>query len=236
MKMPKLKFKFDPKRDLEIARYFYNNSRYADVDFWKKGALRYHNELKIIEKKQGERNYLSDYVTSIYKQHQNEFEFRKKEIEALYKNKEQKFFCESKKIFKNNSWPKGKYVAYLSIFDFCPRFLDDKTFFIFMYDNDKDILFTIFHEMLHFIFYDYCLTKYPTVFKSQDTENGRFWELAELFNSVVQQTPPFVKLHGRIEGIGYPKIKLKFKEAKKSWNGDVDDWIATFGMKHIKNL
>lgn len=92
-----------------------------------------------------------------------------------------------------------------------------------MYDDDKGILFTIFHEMLHFIFYDYCLTKYPRAFKNQDTEYGRFWEIAEMFNAAIQQTPTFKKLHGSVNEIGYPKLQSKFKEANKAWNGNVDD-------------
>lgn len=236
MKIPKLKFKLNSKFDFEIALDFYNNPQCAGVDFWEKGALKYHDELKAIEEIPDKKKFLSNYVVSLYKQHINEFEHRKNEIEALYKREEQKFFYETEKIFKNHLWPKGKYTAYLSIFDFCPRFLDDKTFFVFMYDNDKGILFTIFHEMLHFIFYDYCSIKYPKIFKNQDTEKGLFWEIAEMFNAVVQQTSAFTKLHGSINDIGYPELKSKFKEAKKAWNGDIDNWITAFGMRYIENF
>lgn len=236
MRTLKPKFKLDSKFDFEIAWDFYNNPKYAGVDFWGRGALQYHDELKTIEKKQRKKVFLSNYVESLYKQHKNEFEHRRKEIKILYKKEEQHFFYETEKIFKNHPWPKGKYIAYLSIFDFCPRFLDDKTFFVFMHDNDKGILFTIFHEMLHFIFYDYCLIKYPRIFKNQDTEKGSFWEIAEIFNVVAQQTPGFSKLHGSINDIGYPELKLKFKEAKKVWNGDIDNWITTFGISYIKNF
>lgn len=235
MRMPKLKLKLNSKLDFEIAWDFYNNPKYAGVDFWEKGALRYHDKLKDIEKEIRKKIFLSNYTKSFYKQHKNDFEHRRKKIE-LYKKKEQEFFYETEKIFKNHPWPKGKYIAYLSIFDFCPRFLDDKTFFVFMYDNGKGILFTIFHEMLHFIFYDYCLMKYPRIFKNQDTEKGPFWEIAEIFNTVAQQTPGFSKLHGSINDVGYPELKSKFKEAKKAWNGDIDDWITTFGMSYIKNF
>lgn len=48
MKTPKLKFTFD-SFDFEIAWDFYNNPKYAGVNFWKKGALKYHDELKAIE-------------------------------------------------------------------------------------------------------------------------------------------------------------------------------------------
>lgn len=44
MKTPKLKFTFD-SFDFEIAWDFYNNPKYAGVNFWKKGALKYHDEL-----------------------------------------------------------------------------------------------------------------------------------------------------------------------------------------------
>ncbi len=95
---------------------------------------------------------------------------------------------------------------------------------------------TVFHEMLHFIFYDYCLKNYPTVFKKQNTESGPFWEIAELFNAVIQQTPAFSKLHEPINEIGYPKLKSKFKEAKKVWNDDTDDWITMFGIRYLENF
>lgn len=234
MKTPKLKFKFDSKLDFKIAWNFYNNPKYAGVNFWEKGALKYHDELKAIEEIPDKKKFLSNYIVSLYKQHINEFEHRKNEIEALCKKEEQKFFYETEKIFKNYSWPKGKYIGYLSIFDFCPRFLDDKTFSVFMYDNNN-ILMTIFHEMLHFIFYDYCLTKYSKEFKNLNTEKGPFWEIAEIFNAIVQQTPAFTKLHGSINEIGYSELKSKFKKAKEMWNGNVDDWITTFGIGYIKN-
>ncbi len=236
MRTPKLKFRFDSNFDFKIAWDFYNNPKYYGFDFWEKGAVRYHDKLKAIEKKQRKKFFLFNYVSSFYKEHKDEFEYRKKEIEALYRSKEQKFFCEIEKFFQNHPWPKGKYIAYLSIFDFCPRFLDDKTFFVFMYDNDNGVLFTIFHEMLHFIFYDYCLAKYPKIFKNRDTEKGSFWELSELFNSIIQQTPVFIKLHGQMNGIGYPELKTKFKEAKKAWNGNIDDWITMFGMRYLENF
>lgn len=236
MKTPKLKFDFDPRRDFEIAWNFYNKPKHGGVDFWSKGALRHHDDLIDIEKAKNKEEFLSDYVSSLNTQHHNEFKRRKKEIIALYKNKELKFFYETNKIFKNHPWPKGKYIAYLSVFDFCPRFLDDKTFFVFMYDGDNGVLFTIFHEMLHFIFYDYCLTKYPQIFKGQNTESGPFWEIAELFNAVLQQTPSFSKLHGQIEEIGYPKLTPKLDDAKKAWDGDIDNWITKFGIKYIREF
>lgn len=234
MEMPKLKFKFNPDSDFNIVWEFYNNPKQEGVDFWLRGALRHHDDLINIKHAKNKKDFLCDYVSSLYALHLNEFEKQKKEIMVLYKHKESLFFYETNKIFKNYPWPKGEYIAYLSIFDFCPRFLADKTFFVFMYDNDSGILFTIFHEMLHFIFYDYCLTKYPRIFKGRNTETGPFWELAELFNLVLQNTSVFSKLHGQINKIGYPKLKSEFNLAKKAWHGDIDKWIIKFGSSYIK--
>lgn len=232
MKTPQIKFRFNSRFDFEVAWNFYNNQEYGGVNFWKRGALQYHDKLNTFEKNKNKKTFLLNYIIEFYRQHKNEFKYQKEEIKKVYKDKEKEFFYEAEKIFKNHSWPKGKYVAYLSIFDFCPRFLNDKTFFIFIHDNNKNILFTIFHEMLHFIFYDYCLTKYPKIFKSQNTENGCFWEIAELFNAVIQQAPIFEKLHGSIGNIEYPELRSKFKKAQKAWNGNIDDWITTFGIDY----
>lgn len=100
MKTPKLRFKFDSKLDFEIAWDFYNNQKYAGVDFWKKGALQYHDELNAIEKTKRKKLFLSNYIISLYRQHKNEFEYRKKEIKALYKKKEQIFFTKLKGFSK----------------------------------------------------------------------------------------------------------------------------------------
>ncbi len=143
-----------------------------------------------------------NYVDALYARHGVEFKMRAKEIAILYEKKASIFLRETEEIFKSYAWPRGKYIVYLSIFDFCPRFLEEKTFQIFMYDSDEGILFTIAHEMLHFIFYDYCLKRYPAVFRGCDTEEGSFWEVADLFNAVMQRTPSFIKLHGSHAQIG----------------------------------
>jgi hypothetical protein len=233
MNTPNIKFKFSPTRDCEIAWAFYQTPLHGGVNFWQRGALQYHDELDLLVKMKKPKEFLSNYVSDLYKKHQVEFEQRGKEISSLYESQADRFFVEVKKLFKNHPWPKGKYIAYLSIFDFCPRFLDDKTFFVFMYDNDNDILFTIFHEMLHFIFYDYCLKSYPWLGRKLDTERGKFWALAELFNAIIQGTPAFARLHGPRKGIGYPDLTLDFKTAKKAWGGNVDEWLEGFGRGYL---
>lgn len=235
MAFPRLRFELNPKYDAEIAWLFYNHREHGGVDFWKKGALQYHEALTAISNEKRKKQFLSNYVASLYVEHHSEFEVKKREIVRLYKKNEDVFFDEAEKIFKGYPWPRGKYIAYLSIFDFAPRFLKDKTFQVFMYDSDNGILFTIFHEMLHFMFYDYCLKKYSATFRGRDTESGPFWEVAELFNAVVQQESTFKKIHGSTGGIGYPILERRFDSARKAWRGDVDDWITKFAVPYLEN-
>ena len=114
------------------------------------------------------------------------------------------------------------------LFDFCPRFLDSGKFQIFLYDKRDMQIFTIFHEMLHFIFYDFAKKTFPEKFKNADTDKGEFWDLSEVFNTVIQDTGDFIKLHGKIKELGYPDHKHLIIKGKKLWkeNQDLSKWIT----------
>ncbi len=90
-------------------------------------------------------------------------------------------------------------------------------------------LFTIFHEMLHFIFYDFAIKIFPKNFKHLNTEEGVFWDLAEVFNVVIQDSDDFVKLHGKIKNLGYPNHTKLINLGKILWkkNPDVKHWIVS---------
>jgi len=47
-----------------------------------------------------------------------------------------------------------------------------------------------------------------------DTEEGKFWILAEVFNAVIQNTQDFINLHGKINNIGYPDYQELIKERR----------------------
>ena len=184
---------------------------------------------KSIKNSEGE---IKKYVNERYLRNKDILANKKEEIEEMYKNKEKEFFLLSNKIFKKNPWPKGGYISYLSIFDFGPRFLEEKSFQIFAFDKKKMILFSIFHEILHFQFYDYCLKNYSKIFQRLDKEKGFFWDMSEVFNAVIQDSPEFQKIQGKIKNIGYPDHKEKIKIASSFWNGDVDLWIE----KYLENF
>jgi hypothetical protein len=61
-----------------------------------------------------------------------------------------------------------------------------------------------------------------------NTEEGKFWDIAETFNAVIQSTDDFINLHGRIENIGYLDHKDLIAKGSLLWekNPDVYAWIS----------
>lgn len=228
MSNPKLKFQLNQKLDKDLAWEFYHNPHCAGADFWCDRVVQYHDQLAFLDQQTNKHEFLNGYIDELYQNHKKEFEKRAKEIEKLYQTKADLYFKTVAEIFNNHPWPKGKYIAYLSVFAFGPRFLADKTLQVFMYDNDRMVLFTIFHEMLHFIFYDYAIQKYPDKFKNLNTNQGIFWDLAEIFNAILQDTPLFVEVQGKINNMGYPDHKKYIPILKKLWDKEqnIDQWIT----------
>lgn len=227
MPLPIIKFKFNKNLDFKIAWEFYSHPEFAGNNFWQERVLPYHPNLSKIDNQKNKKSFFKKYIFDFYKSHQNELLFLSKKIEKNFVKKQKSFFLKADKIFKGHSWPKKKFTGFFSIFDFCPRFLKDGSFQVFIYDSKNLQLFTIFHEMLHFIFYDYAKKKFPNKFKKMDTEKGKFWDLAEIFNTAIQNSNSFVKIHGKIKNIGYKEHKKMIPLAKKLWNEkrDIDFWI-----------
>ena len=228
MKQPIIELKFDQKLDQDKAWYFYSNPECGGCDFWKERALKHHPKLIKIKSAEDSKKFLYEYISDFYSSNNEEIQiFRKNTIKYL-RQEQDKFFLKVDKIFKGHHWPKRKFIGYFSVFDFCPRFLDSGEFQIFIYDKRNLQLFTIFHEMLHFIFYDFGQKRFPETLGKMDTEEGKFWVLAEVFNSVVQDTNDFIDLHGKIKNIGYPDHKKLISLGRSLWkkNPDINNWIS----------
>ncbi len=226
MNHPIIKLQFDQNLDQDMAWSFYGHKK-GGCDFWKERALKYHPVLADIEKSSDKKDFLNNYVSDYYLSHNDEIiSLSNKTIEYLNQTQE-KYFLLVDKIFNNYPWPKKELVGDFSIFDFCPRFLEDGEFQVCVYNERSVQLFTIFHECLHFIFYDFALNKFPEIFNGMNTEDGRFWVLAEVFNIVIQTTDDFIDLHGKIDNIGYPEHQELIKRGSVIWKNDPDisSWI-----------
>ncbi|MCB9802798.1 hypothetical protein H6761_02130 [Candidatus Nomurabacteria bacterium] len=227
MPNPIIKLKFNQKLDQDLAWEFFNNQEIGGCNFWQERALNHHPKLLEIESSKNAKVFLNKYIFQFYNFHFDELEKLSKKTSIYLDESQNYFFKVVDKIFNHYPWPKKKFTGFFSIFDFCPRFLDDGSFQIFLYDNKKIQLFTIFHEMLHFIFYDFVQITFSKKFKHLNTEEGKFWDLSEIFNAVLQDTEDFIKLHGKIKNIGYPNHRKLIMNGKKIWknNQDLSQWI-----------
>ncbi|MEK7078311.1 MAG: hypothetical protein AAB911_01955 [Patescibacteria group bacterium] len=233
MRYPVIKFIFDQKLDRDLAWEFYSRPKFGGCDFWKERALAHHPKLSRVGSAKNPKEFLNKYISEFYSSHSDEMK-KLSQKTANYLNQTQNdFFKIIDKIFDYHPWPRNKFTGCFSIFDFCPRFLDWGGFQVFIYDKPNLQLFTIFHELLHFIFYDFTQQEFPEVFGKMETEQGKFWDLAEVFNVVIQSSDDFVKLHGKIKNIGYPDHKGLIQKGKGLWkkNPDLNQWII--GMMEV---
>ncbi|MDD4439712.1 MAG: hypothetical protein PHS04_17020 [Tissierellia bacterium] len=228
MKQPKILLKFDQRLEQEIAWNFYSHPEFGGCDFWTERALKHHPELSEIKSADNPQEFLNEYISKYYSSHQEEIKNLSKKTEGFLRQEEDNFFSTVNRIFQEHPWPKEEFIGDFSIFDFCPRFLEDGEFQVFIYDTKNLQLFTVFHEMLHFIFYDFVQKKFPENLGRMNTEEGQLWDLAEVFNAVVQNTDSFITLHGKIDNIGYPDHKELISKGSSLWKNkpDVYQWIV----------
>jgi len=113
------------------------------------------------------------------------------------------YFSLVDRLFNGHKWPRGKYIAFGTIWGMYPRFLEDKTFQIpFWHRTPRYISVVIAHEMLHFMFYDYFYKRYP---KYNHPKYEFFvWHISEIFNTVVQNSPVWFDCF-KIKSLGYPE-------------------------------
>ena len=228
MNNPIINLKFDEELDHELAWDFYSKPEFGGNNFWQNGALKHHPKLATIEENQDPKRFLGEYITEYYRLHSIDIKKQSEKTTTYIKETQGDFFKIVDNIFTGHPWPKSEFVGLFSIFDFCPRFLDEGSFQVFIYDDRRMQLFTIYHEMLHFIFYDFALKTFPNVFKDLNTEEGKFWDMAETFNAVIQDTNDFITLHGKIFEMGYPDHKELISRGKILWknNPNIKNWIT----------
>ena len=156
---------------------------------------------------------VSDFVGSVYLRNKKTIN---KNINLYQKNWskiEEKYFLLVDDLFSGYVWPKGKYIAYPTIWGMYPRFLEDKTFQIpYKYKKEDYVNVIIAHEMLHFIFYDYFYKKYPK-YKS-NKYNFFAWNISEIFNSIVQNSSMWLKVF-KTKTMSYPEHKNIINKLQK---------------------
>jgi len=208
MSYPKIKFQKNAEKDWKTICIFtkeavYDNGRNLDWAIFNK----YHKLKKFfsLTKKHtiSDEKNLRKFIKQTYK---NKTALMTASMNQ-YKNNWEKvapfFFKLIDNLFKTTNWPKGKYIAYGTIWGLFPRFLDDKTFQIpYWHKRPQYISVIIAHELLHFKFYDYFYKKYPQY--NYQKYNYFVWNISEIFNSIIQNSPEWLK-YFKLKSLNYPE-------------------------------
>lgn len=206
---PQVKFRLSKELDKLIGVNFLNHQK--DGQDFGANIIKYHpilSSAKALTPKEQQR-LICTYVDDFYKSHLGELKKTKNIFQAQWGKKAKDFFGLAGKTFNHHPWPRGKYIAYLSIFPCGPRFLKDKTFQIF-YLSKREVLSSA-HEMLHFLFYDYFEKVFPEINPNEDL----VWKLSEIFNNLVLDSTNFRSLFG-VPG-HYPAHSALIEMLKPEW-------------------
>lgn len=160
------------------------NVRGGGIDFGA-GILKTHPQLKrikflsILQKRKIIRVYCNNY----YRTHKTAMHRKLERVKNVWHKQEKKYITITEDFFGDFRFPEGQYIAYASIINCNPRFLESKTFQFFYKKSIPDIIHTIAHELLHFIFFDFVEKRLKKEVK--DLSHDQLWDLSEIFNVVV---------------------------------------------------
>lgn len=213
-------FEINKALDKEVMQSFWGT---ADSGYdYTREIIDVHPELKDVKNI----NDIHRHFDSFYKKHNDYLQTRVKIFQEEWNTVEKQYIDLITLFFKKHPWPNGKYTGYISIINCNPRFLKEKTFQIFFFHPEGSILPTM-HEVTHFMFYDYCIKTKPDIFQELDQDNGIFWDLAEIFNSIFLSQTEFLALHKITDIQSYPIHTSYIPDLKVMWekNTNIDSWI-----------
>jgi len=205
---------------------------YADfLDFSVAGT----NFAELIKKEHPEidlKNY-KKYIDDFYAVQKTEMLKKQEMIKKILTKKQDRFFTELNKLF-NMNFNKDTYQGYLSIFNCNPRWPETKTFQIYWKKDLPHALEVIFHESLHFVFFEYLDKNFTGQIKGLNKNSGILWELSEIFNIIILNLPQFREIMEMEEKLFYPELQEKLNKSKEIWNSCNN--IKEFVTKYLKIL
>ncbi len=139
-----INIKLSKELDYEIYENF-KNFRTAGVDF---GLIikNEHPEITVGNYKR--------YIDNFYFQNEELLKRSCNEVQALLDKKQEPFLKELNTLFGMN-FCNNQYTGFLSMFNCNPRFIESGTFQIFYKKSYAEQLEVIFHEIIHFAFFEY---------------------------------------------------------------------------------
>jgi len=168
----------------------------------------------------------SKFIQKIYRKDEKIIKHNLNLYKKNWAKKEEQFYQLVEELFEKQPWPRGKYITYPTIWGMFPRFLEDKIFQLpHKYRNKKYVNVIIAHEMLHFMFYSHFLKHYPRYKKSK--YNFFVWNISEIFNSIIQNSPKWLKVF-KLKSKPYPehlKIVQKLSPRYRKENINVEKLV-----------
>ncbi len=219
MARPKVKFKISQAAELRTIVAFAKDAKYDHGQSLAWGIFRRHPELKKIITDPAELplHQLKKYISDIYAKNKIGFQKNAAVVEKQWRKKEKAFLKLVEQEFGDARWPKGKYIAYLTIWSMFPRFLDDKTFQVPFRHNRKGYINVIVaHEMLHFMFYEHFYEWYPEY--RNPKHNYFVWNISEIFNVLIENSSRWVGIFKR-KTMSYPEHDAMIKRLRKQIRG-----------------
>jgi len=161
------------------------------------------------------------YIDDFYAAQKLEMLKKQEEIIEIIEKNQRLFFVELEKLF-GIDFSQNTYQGYLSVFNCNPRWIDTKTFQIYWQKDVSHTLEVVFHEILHFAFFEYLDKKFTEKIKGLDKNSGILWEMSEIFNVIILNLPQFRNIIGMEEKLFYPDLQEKLDGAKKVWDSNPD--------------
>ena len=218
--MKKVRFYSNKDLDKFMALQFLDEKA-AGVDFGKR-IIELHPNLEIT-KEMDERQkkiVINKYFDDYYKKNKKSLQSRLLLFKEAWRKKEKDFFKVSESLFNNFSFQEGMYIAYLSIIDCNPRFLESKTFQVFYKKEINDVIYTIAHELLHFIFFDFLNQKLKK--ESKVLSEEKIWDLSEIFNVIILKSDLFKGIIDKKAAKPYPDHKKYIDSFEKAYKKSTD--------------
>ena len=212
--MSKLRFYLNKKLDQRMAEEFLNVHG-GGIDFGE-GIVKIHPKLKsakslkdVAQRKKAIRVYFDNY----YRAHKMVMLRKIESVRKAWRKCEKEYVAITIDLFGGFRFPKGKYIAYASIINCNPRFLGLKTFQFFYKKPLADAIYTIAHELLHFIFFDFIKKKLKK--EAKHLSEDQLWDLSEIFNVVVLKSPRYRRIVNQKFVIPYPYHRRYIRQFEK---------------------
>lgn len=204
----KLKFKIDKTKDVSSFFAFLEEAQYDAGRNFEWAVLKHHPYFIRFKMEGGfsvTKKVVQRYVDDYYLKNESRIKKNFIAFKASWAAKEKLFFELVRELFPKTNWPKGKYIAYSTMWSMYPRFVEDKTFQIpAITRNKKSIPLIIAHELLHFIFFSYFFSKYKK-YKSHKYDFF-VWHVSEIFNSIILRRVEWKELL-EADNLDYPEHK-----------------------------